>query len=270
MNQLDINEKLKNRSIKKVQNPRLIRRYLKDSIEQGQIITFYNWECPPRVLDNGQVNYLVDLKKIFKGQRIDEYTELPRVVEQPEREIKILEFLNSLDIKYRFVKVIADTNAYFLSPESLKKYGESKIQKVFRDFRNRVLFAMNKYPAETDAYLFSDMIANNQRLYNRSFKEALKLLERSELVPNKIIQAQNQRTRDHVGIKMEEQIKQFSFRTIASYAAEGIVFSRLAKTQDFSNCIWLNIEEVDDRTIVITDCLRRKQGIDPLPMVFLR
>jgi hypothetical protein len=270
MNQLSIYKQLNNRSIKKIQNPGLIKQYIKEFIDEDKAITFYNWECPPRVLDNGQVNYLVDLKKIFKGQKIDKYTELPRVVEQRDREIKILEFLNSLGIRYRFVKVIADTNAYFLSPESLKKYGKSKIQKAFRDFRKRIIFAMKNYPADTNAYLFSDMIAKNQGLYNRSFKQALKLLKLNQLLPEKIIQLQNERTRDHVGIDMEEQVKQFSFRTISSYAAEGIVFSSLTKTGDFSNCVWLNIEEVDDRTIAITDCLRLKQGSGSLPMVFLR
>ena len=137
MNQY-IFEQIQKKSIKKIQNPEALKKYIQQSLIQGIPITFFNWECPPRFLDNGAVNYLVDLNKIFAGKKIDKYTELPRVVEQSRKEIRILNFLNSLGIKYRFIKIIADSNAYYLTPGSLDKFSREKIIKVYLRFKEKI------------------------------------------------------------------------------------------------------------------------------------
>ncbi|MBI2607393.1 MAG: hypothetical protein HYW51_01045 [Candidatus Doudnabacteria bacterium] len=234
------------------------------------MITFYNWECPPRFLDiDGGISYLVDLDKIFKGQKIDKFTELPRVVSQSKREIRILKKLNSLGLKYRFVKIIADTNAYYLTPESLQRYGEQNVKRKFLEFKTKIEGGILKYPARTKVFLFTELIKDYQQLYDKSFQKALKLLKQDKLVSKWWIAEQLKRTKEHVGINEAEKLQEFCFRTIASYAAEGLVFGRLSKTRFFANCVWLNIEEADERTITITNSLRIKEGKDPLPMLFM-
>ena len=94
-------------------------------------------------------------------------------------------------------------------------------------------------------------------------------MQKGKLLPEKIVSKQFQRTREHIGLQDPEKIKEFSIRTIATYAAEGMVFSELSETTEYSNCVWLNIEETDDRTIAITNSLRIKEGNGPLPMLFL-
>jgi len=97
----------------------------------------------------------------------------------------------------------------------------------------------------------------------------LKLLGANKLIPQSIWNQQLNRTQRHIGLKRQERIIEFSKRTVASYAAEGIVFELLSKTERFPNCIWLNTAEADRRTIEITNCLRVKKGIPKLPMIFL-
>ncbi len=265
----EIIKQLTSRSIKKMENKLAIEQYISDSIKTGKPITFFNWECPPRFLDNGEINYLVDLEKVFKGKRIDKYTEFPRVVEKYEQEVGILNFLNSLGLNYRFIKIIADSNAYYLSPESLEIWGERKIRKSFDKFKRMIEDRLKDYPGKTTAYYFTSFIAKNKKLYERSYRRALELLRQKQLVSESTVRQQFRRTRNHIGFKDPLKIGEFSLRTIASYAAEGMVFNQLSKTKEFSNCIWLNIEEVDDRTIAITNSLRVRQGIKPLPMIFL-
>lgn len=252
-----------------MENQSAIKKYLAESLQFGRKITFFNWECPPRFFDNGFVNYQVDLDKIFKGQKIDKYTELPRVVSQNEREIKILKFLNLLGINYRFVKVIADTNAYYLTPESLRKYGRKKIVESFAKFKRRIEEKLISYPIKTKVYFFTKLLKSYEDLYSRSFERAYRLLQNNKLVTKSILAKQFLRTKEHLGFKDRETIKEFSLRTIATYAAEGMVFEKLSQTENFSNSVWLNIEEVNDRTIVISNSLRIKKGLRPLPMLFL-
>jgi len=253
-----------------MENKQKIEKFINDSLNSGEVITFFNWECPPRFLDNGQINYLIDLNQIFRGQKIDKFTEIPRVIAQRDKEIRILKFLNKLGIKYRFVKIIADTNAIYLAPESITRYGRNKITRSFRRFREKIKISLKKYPVRTEVYFFTDLINKYTRLYNRSFNKAYSLLEGGQgLVSNQILRQQLKRTREHVGIQDSTYANEFSIRTIATYAAEGMVFNKLSQTKQFSNCIWLNIEEVDNRTITITNSLRTKEGIQPLPMIFL-
>lgn len=248
----------------------MIERFVSDSLNSGKVITFFNWECPPRFLENGQINYLVDLDKIFRGQKIDKFTEIPRVVEQQNKEIRILKYLNKLKLNYRFVKIVADTNADYLTPESIDMYGRDNVANSFNDFKNRIKTKLGGYPAPVEIYFFTELMSDYVELYKKSFNQAYGLLKSGRnLVLKQALQQQIERTREHIGIEDPIQAKEFSIRTIATYAAEGVVFDMLSQTKNFSNCIWLNIEEVNDRTIQITNYLRNRRNIGPLPMLFL-
>lgn len=280
MNKIDlIIKKIKQNSQMPIEGESLLRSYIYQSLKKGRPITFYNWECPPRILDMDKkgklfINYCVDLGKIFRGEKLDEYTEIPRIVKEKERENKTLGFLKSLGLKFRLVKVIADTNAYYITPYSLKVSGKKKIKKIFFRFKRKIEIMLKKdYSiAETKAYLFTTLIKEYQKEYEGTFSEALKILDSdvSKLIKLKTWNQQLQYIKRHLGFKeyQQREIIDFTKRTIATYAAEGIMFNLLAKTKKFSNCVWLNIEEVDQKTIEITNCLRKRKNLGKLPIIF--
>ena len=128
---------LKNSSQQPLENEALIKRYIVDALTNKVLITFFDWECPPRTIsrtgDGAQfVNYDIDLDKIFRGETIDRYTELPRAVSQQGDEIRALKYLIKSGLAFRFVKIIADTNAYYITPESVEIMGRERIEKVFK------------------------------------------------------------------------------------------------------------------------------------------
>lgn len=284
-----IMQSLDERSVMPMQNRAAIERM----VAANQPITFYNWECPPRYLDmapDGQefVNYDVDLDKIFRGELLDDFTELPRVVASRDDEIATLQWLNSLGISYSFVKIVADTNAVYLTPESLEILGEDRVRQKFREFAGRIQDRLADYPAKTDVRLFTDLIQPYQKLYDQSYQAARQMLRplagkdgfcgggilarglsqnSSQLVDVGVIKQQIKRTLRHMGMSNSNSTRQFALNTIASYAAEGVVFDRLTKVA-LPNCVWLNNHEIDERTITITNCLRSQLGIEPLPMLF--
>jgi len=270
-------KKIKQNSQKPITNIGLLRKYIAQSLEGDNLITFYNWECPPRSISKTKegkvfINYDIDIKSISNGKKIDHFTELPRVIEQPEREKKILKFLNTLGIKYRFAKLIADTNIYYLTPDTVKILGRKKIMMKLKEFKNLIIEKSKQYPVKVEVYLFTELTKKYKKVYKESFYKTFNLLKKNpeEIIPKKFLKQQFSRTRNHVGLESPDKIEDFSLRTIASYASEGIIFDLLSKTKDFSNCVWLNIEEVDQRVIVITNCLRHKKNLEELPMVFLK
>jgi len=268
-------EKLNKISAKPLENPELIARYIEDSLSNDTVVTFYNWECPPRFIDQSNtgepfINYCVDLEKVSQGDKIDRYTEIPRVIERGPDEKKILKYLAGIGIKYRFVKLIADTNALYITPESVNQLGKDKILKANQDFKKFVERKASDYPIPVTVYLYTELIQPFQKEYNDYYQEAMAKLDKDigKLVPENAYQAQLTRTRDHVGIKDDQWVKSFTDRTIATYAAEGMVFNKLSKTDNFSNCVWFNIEEANDRTVTITNCLRERNNLGHLPMLF--
>lgn len=267
--------KLKKISIKPIENIELVSNYIFDSIYKKKTITFYNWECPPRFIDkdkNGKkfINYCVNLNIIRKGEKIDDYTEIPRVIIRKKEEIKILNYLKSLNFSFRFVKIIADTNFLYITPESLKYLNKNDIANSRKEFINLVVEESKSYPVPVQVFAFTKIIKPFQNIYKNTYKKTLFLLKnnRNKIIDNLTYNRQLIRTKRHIGLKDKKEIEVFTDRTIATYSAEGIVFDKLSNTNYFSNCIWLNIEEVNDRTIDISNIFRKKRGIGNLPMFF--
>lgn len=257
------------------ENPQVIIKYVRESFERSTPITFFDWECPPRFLDrdkNGRVfvNYKVDLIKIFNNSAIDEYTEIPKVVANNYQEIKTLQYLNTLGLRYRFVKIIADTNGFYITPECLDIIGARTITNQFRKFKILIAKNTRRYPAAVKTYLFSELMAPYLSLYDSSFALAMRSFDndRNKLASRNILAQQIARTKKHIGLSDIKYINEISKRTIATYAAEGVVLGEISKSARFSNCVWMNTSEVNRRTITITNCLRVKLWYTSLPMLF--
>jgi len=281
MNKIDsIINKINKKSRIPIESEFLFRKYISESLTGKNLITFYNWECPPRILDADKkgrlfINYCVNLEKIFRGETIDNFTEIPRVVKDKEREIDMLKFLKSLGLKFRFIKLIADTNAYYITPYSLQVLGKEKIKKVFSDFKRKIEEMIRKdYKfVEINTFLFTNLTNKYQKEYENAVFKALDILDSdiSKLIKPKTWNQQKEYIKGHLGFKeyQRKEIIDIAKRTIATYGAEGILFNLLSKTKNFSNCVWMNIEEADQRTIAITNCLRQKSRLANLPMIFL-
>jgi hypothetical protein len=268
--------RIENFTKQSVENKGLFLGYVAESLARNKPVTFYNWECPPRRISytpNGiaYLDYDLELEKVFRGEKFDRYTEIPRAVESSKSEAAILNFFKGLNFPFRFVKFIADTNFYYLTPQSLAIIGEDKAVAKFREFKKQIESATANYPTEVEVRLFTKTLGKFSNVYRRVFVVSYKLLKTDpeKILSEDTIIKQIGRTKKHVGIADEKWALDFSLRTIATYAAEGMTFSELSKTKKLSNCVWLNNHEIDDRTVKITNCYRRKKNLGDLPMVFL-
>lgn len=272
-------KKINQKSQRPIENEKLFREYVLDCLNGKKAITFYNWECPPRILDKDKkgkifLNFCVDLEKVFKGEKIDDYTETPRVVAEKIKETKILNFLKSLGLKFRFMKIIADTNAYYIMPESLKILGKEKIENTFMEFKKKIdaILKRDYKFIETESVMFTDLIKKYRNEYENAMLDALNDLcsDKTGLIKSIIWQNQLKYIKRHLGFKdyQRKEMINFTKKTIATYGAEGVVFDLLSKTKRFSNCVWLNIEEPSLESIEIINCLRNKKGLGKLPMIF--
>ncbi|MDP3918524.1 MAG: hypothetical protein Q8Q35_01285 [Nanoarchaeota archaeon] len=185
----------------------------------------YSWECPPRVIDEGGVlNFNVDLKKIFQGERIDKFTELPKIIEFREVERKY--------VGDEYYKIIADGNAYFLSPKSVVKYGS--VSKTFSEFRDIVQRKCDEEYGENKVkvVLFTELIKEYLPLYFSLFLAYSEMVE--ELVSKEQYEAVREYLEMHVG-KIDET---FVKRVIVSYIIEGVIIPKI-----FENPVWINFDE---------------------------
>lgn len=263
---------IEERSKRPFENEKLISKYLDGSIYKNEPIVFYDWECPPRRLVFNKktgyfLNFNIDLKKIFRKIKEDEFIELPRAMDARER--RILSFLKTLIPNFYFVKIVADTNAYYLSPSSLKIYNPKQIKNKFLDFKSKIKKAIAGYPVATKVILASKFFKNYGKEYTNYFKEALALFKKTSPANQRLLTKQLERNREHLGLEDKKFNKAFSKKVIASYAAEGMVFWLLSQKEKNSNYIWLNIAEADKRTVEMTNFLRKKKRIELLPMIFL-
>lgn len=274
----EIMELLEKQSVRPLENIPLLEEYISASLEREKTITFFNWECPPRVLDSDAkgkpfVNYCVNLEKIFKGEKLDDFTELPRVVEQKEREIELLKKFKNWGLTFRFVKIIADTNAYYITPDSIDILGERRVVEVFLDFKRRIdEITERDYPLKVNSCFFSELICPIQDLYENWVQQALRQLKANpeKLISQSIWDKELKYLKEHMGFdsSQKDELLDFARKVVATYCSEGMIFDRLSQTEEFSSCIWLNIEEAIDASVGITNGLRKLNNLGPMPMVF--
>ena len=252
----------------RVISKQLFGDFLAESSLLNKKITFYDFECPPRriIYKNGKefVDYQMNLDEIFSGKKNDAFTELPKSIAHQNLEFRVLNKLKKQRIDFRYIKIISDTNLLYITPESKNLI---KSGKPFDEFKLKIDSVTQNYPVKCKVVLFSELMKNLRNEYDLAFKTAMVKLSSGGLIDQKTFNSQLSRTNKHVGINDDNFIKLFAKRTIATYAAEGIVFELLSKSDSFSNCVWLNLYEANRRTENITNCLRKQKGINKLPML---
>ncbi|MBU4351059.1 hypothetical protein L6250_02755 [Candidatus Parcubacteria bacterium] len=261
-----------------IENQNRLRNILKESFIDCKTVSFYDWECPPRQIqteENGLkwVNFNVDLKSVVAGKKLDYYTELPKIVSKTKLIKKILDILDTSGIKYMFYMLVADTNALYLYPDSAKRIGYSCIKKLslrFRDLLQEkadILYGRNKIRV----ILYTCLQDKFKREYERNFRMVYRDLNsrKNLIVPQSILKDWRKYLIGHVGLAngLEKQKEDLAKRVIASYAAEGIVFSFLDKSRIFPNPTWVNLEE-PFFTGATTELLRKRQDISPFPKLY--
>lgn len=243
-------------------------------------ITFYSWECPPRQIkidkDYGRfIDFDVDIEAVVSGKKLDQYTEIPRTNARLEDEKWFIKTIVLQNPKTKYLKLIADTNAYYLYPKSIKVLGEKKIAVLSRRFLNAlkkfscqnldskwpkfVLFTLVKRKYEDEYEIYFDLIY-------KSFDNNLS----SKYVGQKIIDYWKARMTKHVGLeaKMTKEKADLLKRVISSYAAEGMIFALAQSDKMMPNPVWVNWEE-PPLSGNSTEILRKRIGLDSIPKIYL-
>jgi len=246
---------------------------LKNS-NKSNCFSYFDWECPPRkkeVDENGEIWFDFDLplEKIVSGQKVNEFTELPKILEK-EKETKeilsILEKYNALPL----IKLVADTNWLYLYPRTLEKVGEKRLKKIADRFefllqeKSDEMFGKNKIRVIN----FTRFQKRFEREYGQAFNGIVENYEK--IVPDKIKKKWENYLASHVGLPEKEKSyrKELAKKAVASYVAEGIIFDLLDKRGLFPNPFWICVDE-PEFVGNTTEILRKEKGIRPFPKIFI-
>ena len=262
--------KLKKRFTYPPQNWDKIKRLLKTN----QKISFFSWECPPRQIVNDPVrgkwvNFDINIKTVVDGNKIDAYTELPRLTTQVEKETWLIKTLGLPNPNFSYTKIVADTNGLYLYTKSRKILGSRKVKNLASEFA-RTLAAKAKllYPSYVPkVILFTSLMSPFKKKYETFFELVYK---NTNLIPKEIYSYWSNRIINHIGLNTNADKSDrldLLKRIIASYAAEGMVISLLDQNQSFPNPVWINWEEKPESAIT-TEILRSRYGISPLPVLY--
>ena len=219
--------------------------------------TFYSWECPPRKLIEGRVlDFEVNTDDIFMGQKCDLFTELPKIVEFVNIEKTFFNF------NFSYYKIIADTNAYYLSPESISLNGEDRLRDIFVNFKDRIqklsdsIYGVGK----VKVLLFTELISEYRTEYNELFLEVLNKIEDYYSVDE--FEKIKQYLISHVGFNEGENLVLFTQKVIASYIVEGMIIPKV-----LNNPIWINFDEPEILANMTNRIINKIQIIKPEDMI---
>jgi len=182
--------------------------------------TYYSWECPPRKLVDGVLDFDVDLDEIFVGKKLDKFTELPKVIEFKEIE---KDFVGD-----NYYKIIADTNLLILSQESKKV--------SFKLFKEKLQAESDKLygKGKVKVVLFSELIDFEE--YNKLFFSFFESFW--DLVSLQDFFLIKKYLREHVGLDNSLKTDEFCKKVIVSYIVEGILIPKV-----FDSPVWINFDE---------------------------
>lgn len=239
-------------------------------------ISFYNWECPPRQKakdKNGTwINFDIDIEAVVGGKKLDEFTEFPRLTSQVENERWFLELVNSR-ANTNYTKIIADTNALYINPKSIKILGDKKIAKLSLRFKKALEQTRNALlkAKSPKIILYTDLKKGFAKEYDLFFNLIYQSFNNtgSPFVPNNIYKHWVNRVTEHVGLTEKEKAEKYDAvrRSISTYAAEGMIFNLLNQSGLMPNPVWANFEEPPENG-QSTEILRVRYGIASLPILY--
>lgn len=241
-------------------------------------ISFYSWECPPRQIQTTKkyrrwVNFDIDLKSVVNGKKLDQFTELPRIITQPDKEKMFIESIININPKVTYTKIIADTNAPYLFVKSQKILGKERIRWLSREFKNLLEIKTTKLLGENkpNFSLYSSLQKGFKKDYEMFFQFIYKSFagNNSPFVPREILIAWTECMVNHIGLTEEDKKERLDIlkRVIASYAAEGMVFQLLSIAKIMPNPVWVNWEE-EPNLATTTQILRKRYGLKPVPIIY--
>ena len=248
--------------------------------KNNQSITFYSWECPPRQVYSNRkygkfVNFDIDIKAVVWGKKLDKYTEIPRINTRMKDEKWFIKNIVLKNPKTTYIKLIADTNAIYLFPKSLKILGKEKNTNLSYEFQRQLklfskLMIGKKFPRFT---LFTKI----QKKYLEEYETFFNLVYQSfnqnlssSYVRKDIIDYWKIQLSEHIGLtqRLTKEKMDLLKRIIASYAAEGMIFALASKEGVLPNPVWVNWEEPPPSG-KNTEILRSRYGIEPIPKIYL-
>lgn len=237
--------------------------------------SFFDWECPPRQLRKGKdgstwFDFDLDLEKSVGGEKIDNFTELSKLVTKKDETKAILDLIEKGFGQKQFLKLIADTNWLYLYPESLRRTGVTRLSEISERFEDLLQKKADQLYGEGRVKVinFTRLQEKLKTDYDRAFYDVLNNFE--EIVPEKLQTQWEKRLISHVGLseKQRREGRALAQRVIASYAAEGIVFELLDKSGILPNPVWISLDEPSFAGET-TEILRKRKGLPPLPKIFL-
>lgn len=245
--------------------------------EDDEPISFYSWECPPRQIKidkkNGRwVNFDIDIKSIVEGKKLDEFTELPRLTSQWEKEKWFIETIVNQNPNATYTKIIADTNGLYLYTKSKDILGEKKIRLLSNKFR-RYLESKSKELLDNNSpnlVLYTKFQGKFRSEYEMFFDLVYKSIgSEEEIVSKDLLDYWMDRMINHIGLTQKDKKYRLDIlkRVIASYAAEGMVFELLNNLNILPNPVWVNWEEKPE-SAQTTELLRERYGLSPIPVIY--
>ncbi len=239
-----------------------------------QKISFFSWECPPRQIATDPIlgrwiNFDIDIQTVVNGKKLDKFTELPRLTTQIENEKWFQNSIVASNSQFTYTKIVADTNGLYLFPKSSQILGKTKIKRLSEEFARLLMGRAVKIygPTTPKVILFTSLMAPYKKEYQLFFDL---IYTNIKLVPRNIYLYWMNRLINHVGLDSKaDKVERVEIlkRVIASYAAEGMIFSALQQTSIFPNPVWVNWEE-KPQSAQTTEILRSRYGISLLPVLY--
>lgn len=260
LNELEVN------SVAPVRNKKLLLNYLKNDS-----ITFYAWECMPGKTIIGKDNQVffdfdIDIEDSINKSKFNQLIKVER---------KFFALLNKYKLNYKFYIFTADTNPSIMYPESKVRYSSKQLESLSGSFKklmqNRAdtLLGKNKATVLRFSKVMNKYLPIYQKTFNLIYNDLSVDLYKNKWVNSRLPKRVIKHLSNHIDIPMDlkSELEERACRYLASYAAEGVVFSMLNKSSKFKNLVWIN-NEIVGPSVVATELAIRKTGSSGTPVIF--
>ncbi|OGM63603.1 hypothetical protein A2961_04515 [Candidatus Woesebacteria bacterium RIFCSPLOWO2_01_FULL_39_21] len=242
-------------------------------------VSFYSWECPPRQIQENKkygrwINFDIDIESVISGKKIDNYTELPRLTSQPEKELWFIKEVVQKNSKASYIKIIADTNGLYLFVKTKNILGNKKIRDLSNKFRDLLTKKAKELLGQfsPEIILFTKIQKPFKKEYEMFFNliyQSFNTVTKSSFVTQEILDAWMDCMINHIGLTSKDKKERVDVlkRVIASYAAEGMLFELANRFGEMPNPVWINWEEKPELAKT-TNILRQRYGLENIPTIY--